>query len=202
LGHARLLSLCEGIETGLAAMAACPGLPARAGLSAAGVEGALLPPEARRVVILADHDASGAGLRATEAAAAKLRLDGRRLTIVFPPREGDDFNDMLLREGAGAIAALVDRAMRGSAAEAPSQEPETGRHLPTGFVAPAGPLPTARADEGNLDRATARAWGLLLAADRTPWLFRLAGAIGRLPARFPPAECARYLAHCGYAQSG
>ncbi len=27
-------------------------------------------------------------------------------------------------------------------------------------------------------------------------------AIGRLLGRFPPAECARYIAHCGYGQSG
>jgi transposase len=41
---------------------------------------------------------------------------------------------------------------------------------------------------------------LRAAAARTsdaPW-----AAIGRLLARFPPAECARYLAHCGYGQSG
>ncbi len=73
-----VLGLCEGIETGLAAMLACPGLPVWAALSTAGLEQALLPPEARRVVILADHDASGAGARAAEAAAAKLRLEGDR----------------------------------------------------------------------------------------------------------------------------
>jgi transposase len=27
-------------------------------------------------------------------------------------------------------------------------------------------------------------------------------AVGHLLASFPPAECARYLAHCGYRQSG
>ena len=27
-------------------------------------------------------------------------------------------------------------------------------------------------------------------------------AVGRYLARFPPDECARYLAHCGYGQSG
>ena len=27
-------------------------------------------------------------------------------------------------------------------------------------------------------------------------------AVGQLLARFPPAECARYLAHCGYGRSG
>jgi hypothetical protein len=170
-----VLGLCEGIETGLAAMLACPGLPIWAALSTSGLEQALLPPEARRVVILADHDASGAGLRAAEAAAAKLRLEGREVSIALPPREGDDFNDMLRRDGAEAIAALVDQAMRSAAPKPPPQEPETGRHLPIGFLEPAHPLPTARADEGNLDRATARAWGLVLSANRSPWLFRLGG---------------------------
>ncbi len=174
LGPHGVLGLCEGIETGLAAILACTGLPVWAALSTTGLEQALLPPEARRVVILADHDASGAGMRAAEATAAKLRLEGRDVSIVLPPREGDDFNDMLRRDGAEAIAALVDRAMRGSVSE-PPQERETGRHLPIGFAEPAHPLPTARADEGNLDRATARAWGLVLSANRSPWLFRLGG---------------------------
>jgi hypothetical protein len=78
IGPHGVLGLCEGLETGLAAMAACPGLPVWAALSTSGVEQALLPPEARRAVIFADHDASGAGLRAAEAAAAKLRLEGRQ----------------------------------------------------------------------------------------------------------------------------
>ncbi len=41
---------------------------------------------------------------------------------------------------------------------------------------------------------------LRTAAARTteaPWT-----AVGRLLARFPPAECARDLAHCGFGQSG
>ena len=52
-----------------------------------------------RIVILADHDASGAGLRAAETAARRLRSEGREVVIAMPPREGDDFNDLLLREG-------------------------------------------------------------------------------------------------------
>ena len=175
IGPAGVLGLCEGIETGLAVMTACPGLPVWAALSTSGLEHALLPPEARRIVILADHDASGAGLRAAEATAAKLRLEGRAVCIVLPPAEGYDFNDMLQRDGAAAISVLVDTALRQPAAPSPPAQSETGRHLPIGFVEPQPPLPQARSDEGNLDRATARAWYLLLAANRTPWLFRLGG---------------------------
>jgi len=60
---------------------------------------------------------------------------------------------------------------------APQKPPPetTGRHLPVGFVQPAAPLPGLRADEGDLARAVDRAWGLLLAANRNPWLFRAAG---------------------------
>ena len=32
-----------------------------------------------------------------------------------------------------------------------------------------------RADEGDLRRAVEKAWSLLLASNRTPWLFRYAG---------------------------
>ena len=46
-----LLGLCEGIETGLAVMRACPTLPVWAALSTSGMEQAQLPPEARRIVI-------------------------------------------------------------------------------------------------------------------------------------------------------
>jgi hypothetical protein len=175
VGQHGVLGLCEGIETGLAVMLACPGLPVWAALSTSGLEQAQLPPEARRIVILADNDASGAGVRAAEAAAAKLRLEGRDVFIALPPREGDDFNDMLLRDGAAAIATLVDQAMRKGSAGKPRFAPKIGRHLPLGFREPTAPLPTVRADEGDLARAVDRAWTVLLASNSPPWLFRFGG---------------------------
>jgi hypothetical protein len=87
-------------------MTACPGLPVWATLSTSGLQQAQLPPEARRIVILADHDASGAGMRAAEAAARRLRGEGRKVAIALPPRQGDDFNDLLLREGAVSPAVF------------------------------------------------------------------------------------------------
>ncbi len=190
IGSHGVLGLCEGIETGLAVMIACSGLPVWAALSTSGLEQALLPTEARRIAILADHDPSGAGLRAAEATAAKLRLEGRQVFIALPPTQGDDFNDMLQREGAPAIATLVDAAMRQAAAPAPPPAPETGRHLPIGFVEPPYPLPTLSAIDGNLQNATRRAWSLLLASNRSPWIFRF----GSLPTWIVPDDEGRPIA--------
>jgi hypothetical protein len=173
-----LLGLCEGIETGLAVMRACPTLPVWAALSTSGMEQAQLPPEARRIVILADHDPSGAGLRAAEATAAKLQLEGREVRIAMPTTPGTDFNDMLQRDGAPAILKLIEDAISGqdnANAQATTQALETGRHLPIGFVEPSHPLPSLSSIEGNLRHSTRRAWSLLIASNRSPWIFRLGG---------------------------
>ena len=171
------LGLCEGIETGLAAMTSCPGLAVWATLSATNLEQVKLPPEAHRIVILADHDASGAGIRAAETAARRLRGEGRQVAIALPPGEGEDFNDVLLRAGSEAVAAIVEAAFTAKEEEEEEgQAPDaTGRHLPIGFTEPNGPLPTLRADDGDLARAVDRAWGVLLQSNRSPWMFRSGG---------------------------
>jgi hypothetical protein len=171
-----LLALSEGIETGLAAMTACPGVPVWAALSTTGLEQVRLPPEARRVLILADHDASGAGLRAAEAAASILRGQGRAVAITLPAEPGQDINDVLLRAGPEAVAALIGHGLALlSPAPAPQAEPETGRHQPFGFVEPASQRPMLRVDEGDLARATRRAWRVVHASNAPPWLYRLGG---------------------------
>jgi len=81
---------------------------------------------------------------------------------------------LLLRENSDAVADVVRRARQDDAGNGSLPE-TTGRHLPVGFIQPAAPLPGLRADEGDLARAVDRAWGLLLAANRSPWLFRAAG---------------------------
>jgi putative DNA primase/helicase len=172
IGSDGVLGICEGIETGLAAMTARPGLAVWATLSATNLEQVHLPSEATRIIILADHDASGAGSRAAETAARRLRSDGRTVTIVMPPQEGEDFNDLLLRKGPAAVAEVIQSAKENHAHD----EPEVmGRHLPVGFVHPTTSLPALRADEGDLARAVDRAWSLLLTANQPPWLFRTAG---------------------------
>jgi putative DNA primase/helicase len=166
------LGLCEGIETGLAAMTACPNLAVWATLSATNLEQVVLPPTATQIIILADHDASGAGSRAAETAARRLRSEDRTVAIVMPPQEGEDFNDLLLRKGLDAVAETIQSAKENHAQD----EPEImGRHLPVGFVHPTTSLPALRADEGDLARAVDRAWSLLLTANQPPWLFRTAG---------------------------
>jgi putative DNA primase/helicase len=168
------LGLCEGIETGLAVMTSCPGLPVWAALSATNLEQVNLPREASRIVILADHDASGAGMRAAETAGRRLRGEGRHVAIVRPAGEGDDFNSVLLREGPAAVATVVQAALQADS-DGTEASVGTGRHLPIGFATPAGALPTLRADDGDLIRAVGRAWGVLLESNLSPWMFRSDG---------------------------
>jgi len=170
------LGLSEGIESGLAVMTACASLPVWATLSTAGLEQVQLPPQARRIVVLADHDASGAGMRAAEAAAMRLRGEDRQVVIALPPDPDSDFNDVLLREGPEAVARIVEAAFVANAQDVATPAPAiTGRHLPVGFAEPNGQLQVLRADEGDLARAVDRAWSVLLASNRTPWLFRAGG---------------------------
>jgi hypothetical protein len=177
VGTDGLLGLAEGIETGLAAMTACSALAVWATLSTSGLMQVQLPPEAQQLIILADHDESGAGMRAAEAAARRLRGEGRQVAIALPPRQGDDFNDLLLREGPEAVQAVIQAALNGGSPRNTATEIEPGRHVPSGFVEPSRPLPTLRADDGDLAHATDRAWALLLESNRSPWLFRSAGQL-------------------------
>jgi putative DNA primase/helicase len=96
------LCIAEGIETALAVMTAC-GMPAWAALSAGGIRALVLPPEASRVVIAADHDASGVGQNAALDAAARWLAEGRRVHIAMPPKPGADFNDVLTDCAAAKI---------------------------------------------------------------------------------------------------
>jgi len=172
IGSSGALAVSEGIETGLAVMTACPDLPVWAALSASNLERLELPAEARHVVILADHDVNGAGQRAAAALANRMVAEGRLAAIALPPHAGDDFNDLLLRDGVDAVRRAIEAAR--------PQEPaavETGHDLPIAFEEPDGILPELRADEGDLARAVRRAWEVLRSSNRPPWLYRASGGL-------------------------
>ena len=184
IGEGGVLGLGEGLETCLSVVQACPELPVWAALSSGNLEQVVLPPEATRVVILADNDGEGVGLRAAEHAAARLHAEGRRVWIASPPTRGDDFNDLLRRGGAERVREVVEAGPEWqpdaapAAASSEESEPKLGTHRPLGFNAPTAPLPLLRADDGDLARLTDRAWSLLFRANTPPWLYRC----GRGPA--------------------
>jgi hypothetical protein len=91
---AETLLVAEGHESTLAVMQAT-GLPGWAALSASGIERLILPAAVRDVLIAADHDESGVGLRAAEKAAARWRAEGRRVWIFMSPRVGEDAADLI-----------------------------------------------------------------------------------------------------------
>lgn len=97
---AKTLMVGEGIETSGAAMQAV-GLAAWSALSTSGLISLVLPPIVQQVIILADHDASGAGERAAYKAAQRWLAEGRAVRIAMPPQPDTDFNDIL----TGKIAA-------------------------------------------------------------------------------------------------
>ena len=99
-----LLMVSEGIETGAAVMTAT-GLPVWAALSTSGIASLVMPPLplAATIVILADHDANGAGERAAHTAAQRWLAEGRRVRIAMPPEPGTDFNDVLRGHGRAQI---------------------------------------------------------------------------------------------------
>jgi putative DNA primase/helicase len=97
------LAVAEGIETALSVAIACA-MPTWAALSAVGIKNLILPPEATHVVICADNDSDGVGVRAAHDAAARWQAEGRRVRLAMPPGPGTDFNDVL----TGRIATEID----------------------------------------------------------------------------------------------
>jgi putative DNA primase/helicase len=91
---AETLMIGEGLETCLSAMQAT-GMPAWAALSTSGMPALIPPPIVRTIIILADHDRSGAAERAAYVAADRWLAEGRRVRIALPPECGADFNDVL-----------------------------------------------------------------------------------------------------------
>jgi phage/plasmid primase-like uncharacterized protein len=173
-----VVGLAEGIDTALSVMAACARLPVWATLSTSNLEQVVLPAEVRKVVLLTDHDPSNAGARAAAAAAARLHAEGRRVFIAMPPKEGDDFNDLLMREGIDAVRRVVESAVEWNGqgtTESMALVVDGGTHRPIGLALPDHARPQLRADNGDLAGAVSQAWQILLTANNPPWLFRAAG---------------------------
>ena len=105
------LILCEGIETGLALRHLSPRRPVWATLSTKGLERVQIPDDVAEVIVFADHDESGAGMRAAQRAAQRLKAEGRRVTVAAPPVAGTDANDLLLQGGVAALEAALERGM-------------------------------------------------------------------------------------------
>lgn len=93
IGTDGVLVVGEGIETTLSLMIAT-GAPGWAALFADNLAKLVPPPEARRIVIAADHDANGTGQRAAQHAALRFRQQGRSVRVCIPPVPGD-YNDIL-----------------------------------------------------------------------------------------------------------
>jgi putative DNA primase/helicase len=106
---AKTVLIGEGIETCMAALQATA-MPTWAALSTAGMVALRLPLIARDIIILADHDANGAGERAAYAAADRWLAEGRRVRIALPPVPGTDFADVLLGRAYARIAETRDVA--------------------------------------------------------------------------------------------
>ncbi len=126
VGKAGVIGIAEGIETGLSVMTACPDLPVWAALSAGNMAKIQLPPEVARIILLADHDASKAGIRAARKAAQRLVLEGRKVWIATPSKAGEDFNDLLVRDGPDAVAAIVNQAEKIQAPKGREETPVNG----------------------------------------------------------------------------
>jgi putative DNA primase/helicase len=99
---AETLMVGEGIETTLAAIQATA-VPGWAALSTSGMTALVLPPIVQKVIILADHDLSGAGERVAQIAAARWLAEGRRVRIALPPEPGTDFADVLAGRSSARI---------------------------------------------------------------------------------------------------
>jgi len=85
-------------------------LPGWSALSTSGLVGLILPPIVQHVVILADHDVSGAGELAARTAGVRWVAEGRRVQLAMPPERGSDFNDVLLRRAYAGVTETHDVA--------------------------------------------------------------------------------------------
>ena len=101
------LVIGEGVETTAAAMEVT-GYPGIAGCGS--TTAAIRIPPCARVIIAADND--DAGRKLSEGLASRLESEGHKVEIATPPDAGDDWNDVLKREGPDKAAGLFKRSLR------------------------------------------------------------------------------------------
>jgi putative DNA primase/helicase len=89
--------VCEGVENLLSALRVFGVTAGCAALSALGVSRLILPPEAHRVRIFADHDEEGQGLAAARETCRRWRAEGREVAVSLAERVGEDANDVWMR---------------------------------------------------------------------------------------------------------
>jgi putative DNA primase/helicase len=89
--------VAEGIESTLSAMRLCRATAGCAALSAFGMSKLVLPPEARRVRVYADHDADRKGVLAACEARRRWQAEGRTVVIKVASEAGKDANDIWQR---------------------------------------------------------------------------------------------------------
>jgi hypothetical protein len=87
----------EGIESTLSAMRLLGTSAGVATLSELGVRKLILPPEAKRAHIFADHDPGGQGRAAAREACQRWRAEGREVRVTLPSRVGEDANNILMK---------------------------------------------------------------------------------------------------------
>jgi putative DNA primase/helicase len=85
------MGIAEGIETALAASKLFH-VPVWSVICAHGIETFEPPPECRHLIVFADHDAHGVGLRAAETLRTRLNIP---VEIEMPDKVGTDWNDVL-----------------------------------------------------------------------------------------------------------
>jgi Toprim domain len=91
---AQELIVGEGIESTLSAMRIFGSAAGCAALSANGIRTLILPADARRVRIFADHDALGQGLTAAREAARRWIAEGRTVAVSIADAVGEDANPL------------------------------------------------------------------------------------------------------------
>lgn len=111
-----VIGLCEGLENGLSVREAT-GCPMWIGYSDRVMTMVKLDPRIKTVIVWADKEPSGAGIRAANDIKEKLEAEGRKVIIEIPndPRPKVDWNDIYAERGIAGFPWIMRPEMRVSA---------------------------------------------------------------------------------------